>query len=185
MDERLLNALHVLDSSIWIDLIDRHPDLLYKVVDLANLSVLQIGVPGTVHLEMTRNAPERLAARKRDWHARIGELIRFAEMLRRTEDPFGPDGPPSRSYVSALEAMRGSIDDFEGDPHHGMVTDLLRSKHVTAISEPKAIHAQVVEYGISKKKPYGGKNSTADATILFATARWAARHPDRDVFFHT
>lgn len=42
-----------------------------------------------------------------------------------------------------------------------------------------------MQHGLGKKKPFGEKNSTADAMLLFSVAHWAQKRPRTEVHFYT
>lgn len=180
-----LTTLHVVDSSVWIALADEHPKILYNLCELVELSAIRIGVPGPVHSEIVVAQPEWLASRKKAWQSRIGELEKFSELLARTEDPLSESPKPSVEYRRMLRSMRESVEKFDGDPHRKMVSDLLTSRNVVRIPVTGDIFKKVVEQGLRKRKPFSTKNSVADAVILFSVIRWAERHPEENVCFHT
>jgi len=181
------SPIHVLDTCAWIEIVEspKHDEVFFKLRQLIDLGVLRIALPDTVHFELTNFDPGWLKKRKKDWNSRVGELEQFLHHVARNEDPFDPDGQPTTRMLDALDEIRQTIAAYEGDPHRGILSDLLASRNVVRIPAPKAIYADVIESGLRKKRPFSGKNSVADAVILFATARWAERHANESIVFHT
>ena len=152
--------LHVLDTCAWIEIVEspKHDEIFFKLRQLIDLGAVRVGLPKTVHSELTNFDPGWLKHRKRAWNNRIGELTQFLEHVARTEDEFDPNGTPSSRLLSALDEIRQAVASYEGDPHRDMLDDLLKSKNIVHIAVPKAIHANVIECGLQKRRPFSGKN---------------------------
>ena len=60
MAKQLDNAIHVLDSSVWIELINKKPETLHDLCELVGLSVIRIAVPEIVRVEVIDNPDEQL-----------------------------------------------------------------------------------------------------------------------------
>lgn len=146
------NPIHVLDTCAWIEIVEsqKHDEVFFKLRELITLNVLRIGLPETVRFELANNDPGWIEKRKKSWHSRVGELKQFLLHVARDEDPFDPDGTPSTELLEALDGIKRAIVSYKGDPHRGMLEDLLKSDKIVRIPAPKAINAAVVEYGLHK-----------------------------------
>lgn len=180
------DIVRVLDSCAWIHLIENDTDTLGKVIELAQLGALTIGVPDVVRQEV-RPSAELVGGQTKHWKSRIGELRRCARILTEVQRHGVFDGSVAqvRDFETLLEEMLAAINAYKGDPFRDEVVRFLASKTPIAIPTPKVIHAQVVDHAIRRRKPFGEKNSVADALILFSVCHWATKHPDVDVHFYT
>jgi hypothetical protein len=179
-------VLIVFDSSVWIDLIEFHPDTLDKVIRLAQLGVLHLGVPTVVRQEVPPST-EVIAAQKKSWTKRIEELRRCAALLTEEQRDGVMDGSLKsvRNFELGLDDMLEAIKAYKGDPYRDRVIRLFNSNVPVSIPCPKAVNDQVLGWAIQKKKPFGEKNSVADALILFSVCRWATKNPVSEVHFYT
>lgn len=177
--------VHVLDTCVWIELIEKEPSILHDLVDLVHHSAITLAVTPTLRAELRPHDEDAINRQKKNWRSRVGELEQFVEQMSKHDELFGPDPNVALQFMPIAERLRKLIDGYIGDPSRDLVRNLLESPGVLLINETKDLHELVVQQGTSKKKPFGGKNSTADALIFFAVHRWACRNPKRQVCFHT
>lgn len=179
--------VHVFDSSVWIGLCDQ-PILLRSICSYATRGRIAVGVPQQVeHEVLGPAAKESFKRRRKGWLSRVGELEMFLELLSRVTTPSQPS-PSSNASVdckAALTELRWRIGNCHIDPDAAYISSVFASPHVVRIESPPAIYKEVVELGLSDRKPFGNKNSTADAIILLSLVRWAKNRRGRRIVFHT
>jgi hypothetical protein len=184
---KLQPPLHVFDSSVWIGLCN-HPILLRSICSYATRGRIVVGVPQHVEGEVLGPAAKESFERRRSgWLSRVGELELFLEFLSRAAAP--PQASPASSAPidcrAALAELRRRIGQCQSDPDAAHIASVFASGHVVRIESPSAIYKQVVKLGLQGGKPFGKKNSTADAVILLSIVRWVRKRNGRRVVFHT
>lgn len=179
-------VLIVFDSCIWIHLIEFLPDVVVKIIELAKLDALKLGVPTIVRQEVPPST-EVMAAQKKSWTKRIEELRTCAAILTDEQRDGVVSGTLKsvQNFERTLDDMLEAIKAYKGDPYRDRVIRLFNSEVPVVIPCPKLVNEQVLEWGLKKKKPFGEKNSTADALILFSVSHWAKRNPSVQVRFYT
>lgn len=176
----------VFDTCVWIELIDSQPTVVDKLIKLASLGVITIGVPDTVRREL-RPSGEVAAGQKKNWESRIGELRRCAELLtanQRIEFIGGTTKSP-QNFERTLDDMLRAILAYKGNPYRDRVLRLFDSKAVVSIPYRKVLNDKILKFALEKKRPFGERNGAADAQLLFSVSHWASRNSNTEVQFYT
>lgn len=149
--------------------------------------LLRLGLPHHVKREVTgAGARESFHRRKKSWLSRIGELQSFLKTVGRTMPAQTAQQTNNLSDCeSALTRLRDLVNQHVSDPDTDYIARVFASPHVVNIPFSPRLYKQIVEMGLESRKPFGGKNSTSDATILLSIVLWARSRKRQKIVFHT
>lgn len=176
-------VVHVLDTSIWIELLKaaKLGDALPAIMEALEEGTLTVGLPEVVESELSH--PDRAEEVRAKEQQRRLEHIRLARTVARDVG-----GASREAVTNALDALANEVRKLD-ESHAGRLqtlTSILGHDQVLRIETSSSAKTRTAEQGLQKLAPFSaGRNSTADALILFSIVEWAAQRPQCRVVFHT